>query len=78
MKHPPPLEYDRYYHIYNRGNNGENLFIEPSNYEHFLRLYSEYITPVAETFAWVLIKNHLTINTIAREVCSNHRSGGYR
>ena len=58
MKHPPPLEYDRYYHIYNRGNNGENLFIEPSNYEHFLHLYSEYITPVAETFAWVLMKNH--------------------
>ena len=58
MKHPPPLEYDRYYHIYNRGNNGENMFIEPSNYEHFLRLYSEHITPVAETFAWVLMKNH--------------------
>lgn len=58
MKHPPPLEHDKYYHIYNRGNNSGNLFIEHTNYEHFLRLYCEHITPVAETFAWVLLKNH--------------------
>ena len=58
MKQPVPLEYDKYYHIFNRGINGENLFRENSNYEHFLRLYSEHIEPVAETFAWVLMKNH--------------------
>jgi REP element-mobilizing transposase RayT len=58
MKHPPPLEYDTYYHIYNRGINGETLFREPANFEHFLRLYEAYITPVAETFSWVLMKNH--------------------
>ncbi len=61
MKHPAPLEYDKYYHIYNRGINSENLFREPANYEHFLRLYDEYIAPVADTFAWVLMKNHFHI-----------------
>jgi REP element-mobilizing transposase RayT len=58
MKHLPPLQYDTYYHIYNRGINSETLFREPASYEHFLRLYQEYITPVADTFAWVLMKNH--------------------
>jgi len=61
MKHPLPLEYDKYYHMYNRGINSETLFREPVNYEHFLRLYDEHITPVAETFAWVLMKNHLSV-----------------
>jgi REP element-mobilizing transposase RayT len=61
MKHLPPLNYDMYYHIYNRGINSENLFREKTNYEHFLRLYSEHISPVAETFAWVLMKNHFHV-----------------
>jgi len=58
MKHLSPLKHDTYYHIYNRGINSETLFREKTNYEHFLGLYSEHITPVAETFAWVLMKNH--------------------
>jgi len=58
MKHLQILEPNTYYHIFNRGINGENLFRETANYRHFLRLYDEHITPIAETFAWVLIKNH--------------------
>ncbi len=53
-----PLEYGRFYHIYNRGINGCNLFYEPENYEYFLSLYDKYISPVAETYAWVLMRNH--------------------
>ncbi len=53
-----PLEYDSYFHVYNRGINGEILFREDTNYEHFLRLYLEYTEPVAETYAWCLLKNH--------------------
>lgn len=58
MKHPPPLEHDKYYHIYNRGINSCTLFREHDNFERFIRLYNEYIPPIAETFAWVLMKNH--------------------
>jgi len=36
-----------------------NLFEEPADYERFLWLYDRYISPVAETFAWVLMPNHL-------------------
>jgi hypothetical protein len=34
---PIPLENGKYYHIYNRGNNGIDLFYETENYNHFLR-----------------------------------------
>ncbi len=53
-----PLEYGKFYHIYNRGTNSCNLFYKNDNYEHFLHLYDKYISSVAETFAWVLMKNH--------------------
>jgi len=58
MKHPVPLMHGKYYHIYSRGINGCTIFQERGNYEHFLKLYDEYISPVADTFAWVLMKNH--------------------
>lgn len=52
------LTYGNYYHIYNRGINSCNLFTEPDNYAYFLSLYDKYISPVADTFAWVLMPNH--------------------
>ncbi|MDN3676864.1 hypothetical protein QWY90_06020 [Flavobacterium paronense] len=58
MKIIQPLEIGKYYHIYNRGINSDILFKESSNYEHFLRLYDTHIDPIAETFAWCLMKNH--------------------
>lgn len=53
-----PLEYGSYYHIYNRGINGESIFYEKHNYEYFLKLYEKYLNPVTETLAWVLMGNH--------------------
>lgn len=53
-----PLEHEKFYHIFNRGNNGINLFYDTDCYYHFLRLYEKYIEPVAETYAWCLLKNH--------------------
>jgi hypothetical protein len=51
-----PLECGKFYHIYNRGINGCNLFAENENYEYFLHQYDKYISPVAETYAWVLMR----------------------
>ncbi len=53
-----PLEPGNYYHIYNRGIDSCNIFRENDNYEYFLALYDKYISPIANTFAWVLKKNH--------------------
>jgi len=58
MSKPPPLQPDRYYHIYNRGNNRENIFLEERNYPYFLKLYAYHIEPVADTFAYCLLRNH--------------------
>ncbi len=52
------LQPNSFYHIYNRGINSGDLFFENDNYEHFLRLYEKHIVAVADTFAWVLMKNH--------------------
>lgn len=57
MEHEPLIE-GNYYHIFNRGNNRCNLFEQPAEYEHFLWLYDKYISPVADTFAWALLRNH--------------------
>ena len=56
-----PLEYGRFYHIYNRGINGCDLFYENENHEYFLHLYDKHISKVADTFAWVLMRNHFHI-----------------
>lgn len=53
-----PLMPGNYYHIYNRDNNHDDIFYENDNYFHFLRLHEKYINPVADTFAWCLLKNH--------------------
>ena len=53
-----PLQFGQTYHIYNRGNNRENLFVEPRNYPYFLSLYAKHILPVADTFAYSLLPNH--------------------
>lgn len=58
MLYPEPLLEDQYYHIYSRGNNGETLFRERRNFPHFLKLYAKYIEPVAETYAYCLLRKH--------------------
>lgn len=58
MRKIEAIELDRYYHIYNRGINGENLFYSADTYTYFLQLYEKYIDPIAETFSWCLLKNH--------------------
>ena len=47
-----------YYHIYNRTNNNEKLFISDENRIYFLNRYHEIISPFADTFCWNLLPNH--------------------
>jgi REP element-mobilizing transposase RayT len=46
------------YHVFNRGNNKENIFKEEKNYTYFLSLIEKYLFPVSEIYAFCLLKNH--------------------
>ncbi len=68
MSNPVPLQYGQYYHLYNRGNNRENLFVEERNYRYFLRLYAHHVAPIAETYAYCLLRNHFHFLLRIRDV----------
>ena len=46
------------YHIYNRANGSERLFVSDENYLFFLRQYLKYIVPIIETWCYCLMPNH--------------------
>jgi hypothetical protein len=51
------LTESKFYHIYNRGINSEKIFREERNYDYFMQLYWEYISPVADTYCFSLLKS---------------------
>jgi len=53
-----PFEMDKYYHIYNRGNNRENIFIEDGNYLYFIKLLKRYLLYVLDIYSYCLLPNH--------------------
>ena len=67
MTNPEPLEYGAVYHIYNRGNNGENIFREKRNYPYFLDLYAKHVAPFVDTYAYSLLRNHFHIAIRVKE-----------
>jgi putative transposase len=62
MTSPSPLCYDTYYHIYNRGVNRENIFVEERNYHLFLKLVDRHLSPVADVLAYCLLRNHFHLS----------------
>lgn len=58
MSKPVKLEYGKYYHIYSRGIDRCNIFIEERNYRFFMQRYARYVDPVADTYAYSLLRNH--------------------
>lgn len=59
MKNTTTLIPSNYYHIYTKGVNSCDLFLEDDDYNRFLTLLDRYIEPIANIFAWCLMKNHL-------------------
>ena len=53
-----PLMPDSIYHIYNHAVSNDNLFQSDENYRFFLKKYHQYISPIADTFAYCLMPNH--------------------
>ena len=55
---PQHLKPTLFYHIYNHGNAGDSIFYTDDNYIYFLNKFKEYITPIADTYAYCLMPNH--------------------
>jgi putative transposase len=55
------IEAGQVYHVYNRGNNKENIFFEDKHYFYFLKLIKKYIIPIADIYAYCLLQNHFHI-----------------
>lgn len=58
MRNIEPIVEGNYYHIYNRGIDGEHIFKENNNYVYFLTKYQEYLGDVADTLAYSLLRDH--------------------
>lgn len=46
------------YHIYNQGNNREDIFLKDADYQDFLNRYKTNVEPFCETLAYCLMPNH--------------------
>jgi len=47
------------YHIYNHAVGNDKLFLSEDNYHFFLRRHQHFIVPVADTYSYCLMSNHL-------------------
>ncbi len=52
------LETGKIYHLYNRGNNRENLFYKKENYHYFIRQFDKYLSNFVDVYAYCLLPNH--------------------
>ena len=55
------------YHIYNRGNNRQQLFYEPENYPFFIEKTRKHISPNCDLLAFCLLPNHFHFLVHANE-----------
>lgn len=60
-KHTAPLEENKFYHIYNCGINGGQLFFDVGNYAYLRRLMTEKISPVAVIYCFLFLPAHFHI-----------------
>lgn len=53
-----PLEFERYYHVFNHANGWEKIFYSPENFRFFLQQYRKYLLPYVDTYCYCLMSNH--------------------
>jgi len=58
---PTILQPGKFYHIYNRVKNGNALFDSEEDWKFFLKLYRTHVSPIAITYAYCLLQDHLHI-----------------
>jgi REP element-mobilizing transposase RayT len=71
-----PIIEGQYFHIYNRGVNGEDIFKERKNYYYFLEKYRFYCGAIFKTLAYCLLKNHFHLLVYINENVEVPRTDG--
>lgn len=56
-----PILAGKYYHLFNRGNNYENVFYTHDDYLYFLKRFKHHLKAYCEIFAYALLPNHYHI-----------------
>jgi putative transposase len=52
------LKPQKFYHLYNHGIGNDFVFFNNDNYGYFLKKFAEYISPIANVYAYCLMPNH--------------------
>jgi hypothetical protein len=58
MEEITKLEFNNFYHIYNRGNNYNHVFFEHRNYIYFMNLLEKHVLPFINLYAFCLLPTH--------------------
>ena len=66
---------DNIYHIYNQGNNRQEIFYNRENYGFFLQKMNDYLLPYCDIMAWCLMPNHFHWMVYVRETELLHTEG---
>lgn len=61
------MEPETFYHIYNRGNNGQNIFLTKQNYLFFKRKIERHLLPHLDIVAYCLMPNHFHFLVYTKE-----------
>ncbi len=63
------FESNHIYHVFNQGNNHQQLFHSRDDYKKFLSFIKDYIIPHADIISWCLLPNHFHLMLQANESC---------
>lgn len=66
---------DTSYHVYNRGNNRQQIFFDEGNYLFFLEKLRKHLKPVCDILCWCLMPNHFHLLINANEVSCQPQKG---
>lgn len=56
------------YHVFNRGNNKQQIFYEEDNYKYFLEKMRKYLVPYCDLLVYSLMPNHFHLMICANEI----------
>ena len=67
---------DETYHIYNQGNNREQIFYEDADYLEYLNLFRKYVLPNCDVLAYCLMPDHFHFLIHATVSCAKSKTIG--